>query len=382
MSPGIGGALAVFAVCGPAVAQVSVTARSTTALADRARDQFGVEFTVAGLSGITYAGMRADGRHRFLCVMDNSDKVVELAVAFAPDGAVVSASMEGGFRLSEARDFEGIAVSAVEGRVLLSEEGTPGVREYELAGGGLTGVWETPAVFLSRRANFGFESLARRGATAWTCNEEALTVDGPLSTQSNGSLVRLLRYDGGVPGAEYAYRTEPVHGIVINGSRSGVSDMVTLPGGGVLTMERSLALASPLFLTRIFEVGFEGATDVRGVAALQGAVFTPVHKRLVHSGGYTNLEGLCLGPRLAGGGYALVGVVDDADPVSVNALVAFELHGVGACAADWDGSGAIDSGDFFAFLGDFFAGDADFDANGITDSRDFFAFLGAWFGGC
>ena len=45
------------------------------------------------------------------------------------------------------------------------------------------------------------------------------------------------------------------------------------------------------------------------------------------AGGWTgqNLEGLCLGPRLAGGGWALVGVVDNGDALlSTNSVVAFE----------------------------------------------------------
>lgn len=54
----------------------------------------------------------------------------------------------------------------------------------------------------------------------------------------------------------------------------------------------------------------------------------------------------------------------------------------GACRADWDGDGGVDSDDFFAFLTSLFAGKADFDADGDTDSDDFFAFLGAYFNGC
>ena len=45
-----------------------------------------------------------------------------------------------------------------------------------------------------------------------------------------------------------------------------------LPDGRLLAVERSLAFSlSGLFQTRIYAVGFAGATDVSAVAALSGA---------------------------------------------------------------------------------------------------------------
>jgi probable HAF family extracellular repeat protein len=54
------------------------------------------------------------------------------------------------------------------------------------------------------------------------------------------------------------------------------------------------------------------------------------------------------------------------------------------CAADFDGSGAADVPDIFAFLSDWFAlaSAADFDKNGTVEVPDIFAFLSAWFAGC
>ncbi len=53
-----------------------------------------------------------------------------------------------------------------------------------------------------------------------------------------------------------------------------------------------------------------------------------------------------------------------------------------ACPCDWDGTGGVNSADFFAFLADFFDGNADFNRSGATDSGDFFDFLVCFFEGC
>jgi hypothetical protein len=108
-----------------------------------------------------------------------------------------------------------------------------------------------------------------------------------------------------------------MHGTPISGSKAGVCEMIALPDGRLLVMERSLAFSvSGLFLTRIYLVDTNSATDVSGLPGLIGQTYAPAAKTLIYSGGHANLEGLCIGPRLGPGRYALLGVVDDGDPVS------------------------------------------------------------------
>lgn len=363
-----------------------ITPRGSTTIAATATDQHGAPFAITGMSGITYMG-EADGHHRFLVVLDNSNKVIELAAAFGANGSLSSVSIARGISLTDSRDFEGIAFTGANPpTLLLSEEGAPGVREYLFDDGAFVHAWTVPPVFASRRDNFGFESLTTRGHVVWTANEEALTLDGALSTPSAGSVVRLLKFVDGSAAAQHAYVTEPIHGIAITGSRSGLSDLVLLPGGRLIALERSLALANPPFLSRIYGINLDAATDVSSYTnGLLAHDYTPAAKTLLYSGGLTNLEGLCLGPRLDNGHWVMLGVVDDADPLSNNTLVAFELAGLvepPACPADWNDSGDLSSQDFFDFLQDFFAAAADFNTDGLVDSNDFFAFLNEFFAGC
>ncbi len=197
-----------------------------------------------------------------------------------------------------------------------------------------------PPVFATQVFNRGLESLTRRadGKEMWTANEEALTADGPVSTDKAGTVVRLQRLavsgNTVTPAEEYAYLTEPIHGGIGKPICNGLSDLVELPDGTLLSLERSAVEGLPPLETRIFQIDFTGATDISHGALAKGLIgqkYTPVKKTLLFdskSEGNSigeNLEGLCQGPKLENGNWALLGVVDNGDPVSKNTLVAFEL---------------------------------------------------------
>jgi len=385
---------------------LTVSFRNAVGLPSVAIDQNGQSFTIAGLSGLTSAGPAPGGAWRFWATMDNSDTLVELSVVFNANGSISSAGVLRGLRLSTARDHEDIALTPGGLGVFVAEENTPRVHVHALGGGAALRSFDTPPVFLSRRDNFGFESLTLRTVAApgcapsrelWTANEEALTLDGPASTPSAGTVVRLLRScvptDDALPpegpGVQLAYVTAPIHGPVITGARSGLVALVALPSGRMLSLERSFAfdIGSP-FRSRIYEVDLDAGTDVSAyVDGLIGQPYTPVGKRLIYQGNQTNLEGLALGPTLAGGTRALVGIVDDGDPISVNRLVAFELAGPTEppCPADFDGNGVVNSTDVSSFVNAWFTDQAagtlvaDWTGDGIVNSTDVSEFINAYF---
>ncbi len=377
---------------------LAITFRNVVALPDTSVDQNGQSFPIAGLSGIYCSTAVNLSSNTLWAVMDNSNKIVRFSVTVAPDATVTSTTMHSGITLAEARDFEGIA-NFGGGFAFLAEEGTPAIRSYFLNTGGTGMPLETPTVYANIRPNFGFESLTHEqfGFRLWTANEEALTVDGPVSSSTAGTVVRLLRYDliGNqfTPAAQFACVTEPWHGTAISGARSGVSDLLSLPDGRMLLLERSFAFnLGGFFQTRIYELDFTGATDVSMFPGLIGQNYTPITKRLLYQGDQQNLGGLTLGPHVGNGRYSLIGIVDDGDPISVNRLVAFELSGVGGslCYVNCDRSNGIpilSANDFMCFLNRFAAGDRYANCDGSTtppvlSANDFQCFLNTFAGYC
>jgi hypothetical protein len=355
--------------------------------------------TVREMSGVTYAGSSGGGAHRFIAAEQGKGELVQFDVTFNASGGITSISNVGAIDINGTLDFEGAAYTdAARNSVFLSEENNPGIREVNLSTGLLAQPALTiPTVFTTnKRANRGFEALTRSpdATVMWTANEEALTVDGAVSTPLVGTIVRLLKLDVAgntvTSGAQYAYQVEPIHGTSTLGTpRSGLSDLVYMPDGTLLALERSVVVDTPIFLNHIFETNFAGATDVSVGAlgnGLTGQSYTDVAKQLLWSGpadaaAGQNLEGLALGPRLANGSWVLLGVVDDGfngttdtDTISNNTVVAFVA--TANSSADFDEDTDVDGNDFLRWqrnhgktVGAFHSqGDADRD--GDVDAMD------------
>lgn len=263
------------------------------------------------------------------------------SVAFGPPVALLGPD---GRALPEPRmgsDREDVAYDPIGGGVWIADEwdagdpARPSLVEYDvtgrplarlapLAGGAL-------AAFRNTRRNYGFEALARRASDGalWTANEEALTIDGPLASSGEGSVVRLLEIEAGLrPVRQVAYVTDPEGRPIttppqaVGEDRSGVSALIALDDGRLLVLERALVGAPSgmgSFRIRIYLADPADATDVSAAPwdrGLDGRTdWTPAAKTLLWEGRFglpvSNFEGMALGPRLADGSRSLLLVADN-----------------------------------------------------------------------
>jgi hypothetical protein len=161
--------------------------------------------------------------------------------------------------------------------------------------------------------NRGFESLAISpdGKTLWTATEEGLAQDSPQTGIEQGSKARILGFHiaTGYPSVEYIYEVSPVpmHPILPGlFAMNGLADMLALADRQFLMLERAYAMGSG-FSVRLFYADAREATDVSGVASINGRDLKMVRKKLVldlaelrNDDGtpvaIDNLEGISFGP--------------------------------------------------------------------------------------
>ncbi|HEV7516047.1 MAG TPA: esterase-like activity of phytase family protein [Thermoanaerobaculia bacterium] len=306
---------------------------------------------VGGLSAIA----RLEGTDTYYALVDGQAKtparVFELAFEVTaegvapPQGRTAGEVARAAIRLAgfdgETLDGEGLAITPWR-TFLVASEVEPSIREFSREGK-LLGTLPVPDLFLAGkgqrgiRGNLGFESLALSpaGTTLWTANERPLKQDLADDSKTVPGPVRLLRYtrggEGFVPGPQYVY---PVEGIAHPGpgfALIGLSDLLLLPDGSLLALERELTPIRGLRI-RLYRVSTAGATDVSGLDALAGATYRPVTKTLLYDfaqAGFTpdNLEGITWGSDLPDGDRTLVLVADDNfEPLQQTQLVALRFH--------------------------------------------------------
>lgn len=317
--------LCVVVAAGTAPAQaLTVTPVGGFALSSNGTD-------AGDLSGLTWAG-----GSQFYAVSNGTNKLYPLSVGLnATTGAITSAALSPGVILAGGADVEGVAYDPTDGRVFVSNETGSAIRKHAIATGAATGSVTVPPVYGGIRGNLGLESLSRQaGAGAlWTANEEALTSDGPRSTTAAGTLVRLQKFDAaGNPAGQFAYQTDPISadGPLISNEMSGVSDVLALPDGRLLVLERELGgSVIPDLRSRLYLVDFSGATDTASIASLSSGGFQPAGKQLLWQGDFpaTNYEGIALGPQLSNGDHVLLLISDNGNGLS-QSLYSLRLSGV------------------------------------------------------
>ncbi|MCI4666244.1 MAG: esterase-like activity of phytase family protein [Neomegalonema sp.] len=205
----------------------------------------------------------------------------------------------GGFYWAHERD--------AKGKPFVGEMGADGIntRSYTLPD------YYMPGIGVGVRVNLGFESLTvdKDGAVI-VATEQALTQDGPETTPDSGSRARVLKFDPkkGAPIAEYVYPVGPVAATPVPAKSfktNGLVEMLALPSGGFLAMERSFSVGQGN-VVKLFVTDFKGATDVLGQKTLGKGVKT-MRKRTVLTlmaggmlKGVDNLEAMTFGPKVDG----------------------------------------------------------------------------------
>jgi hypothetical protein len=112
--------------------------------------------------------------------------------------------------------------------------------------------------------------------------------------------------NGHVPFEQFGYPTEALSetGLLI-----GVAELLQLPSGQLLALERELVPGADglSFNIALFEITTGSATDISGFPDLNGATFSPVEKkRLWHDTLPANFESMALSPELADGSFSLI----------------------------------------------------------------------------
>ena len=273
------------------------------------------------LSGIAFAGGGITDTG-YDAVGDNGAAAIwQLYTSLnAATGRIRSSLVSGSISAPQlGRDSEGIALKPGRGTAWVSDEIASSISEFSLSTGQKVGAVTVPEIFRPANVqnNMGLESLTYGADRLWTANEEALRPDGPLSTTASGSWVRIQEFTGPdlTAGRQFGYLTDPISRLspFVSVERSGLVDLVALPGGELLALERELGGCLPRFRSRIYLVGFAGATDVSATPSLATGTFTPVTKTLLWQGyfGFSNFEGMTLGPRIGDGTYNLLLISDD-----------------------------------------------------------------------
>ena len=274
------------------------------------QDSFALESAeVTDLSGIAWTGGDS-----FYAVSDHLNALVPLTLKIdAATGRIASGEIGEPVPVpADARDFEGLAYVAATKTFYISAESGNAVLRF-CPGEPRAERLAVPPIFAQARKNLSLESMTWNDTAKqfWIANEEALVPDGPLADAHAGSLVRLQRFDAKFrPTAQFAWRTAPA-AFRFHGAGSGVSDLFVLPDGALIVLERGFGGGG--LQLRLWLADFQNATDTTRIPSLAGtADCIPARKILLfeRATGFTNFEGLTLGPRLADGTRSLVVIAD------------------------------------------------------------------------
>ena len=194
----------------------------------------------------------------------------------------------------------------------------------------------------------GFESLTfvPDMSVLFAAPEDTLVQDGVSAKSGNGATgkARIIAFSedeaGWQPAAEYVYEVSAREDTTSGEGANSLVDLLALDDTTLLALERewpdSPGANPPSRNIKIFEISLDGATDVIGLATLDGADATPVRKRLLLDlddiaaadngvDGILSYEALIFGPDLADGRRSLI-MLNDNDGERDNVLLVFAVN--------------------------------------------------------
>jgi len=291
------------------------------------------EASIRELSGLSWDSTAA-AAPLYFCVSDAEPVLISLHAAIDVDtGKITSVTMGEPIALTDAStDLEGIAFDAKSRSVFISNESEPGIRQHNASSGELLNRIDASShpqlgAFQGATQNKAWESLAMSpdGRTIWTANEDSLPSD-PAGT------IRLQRFDAALqPTGQWAYEMSPVPEHWTSKFALGVPDLLVLPGGALVVMERGFGSIRGGVEARIqlFQIDFRDATNLAGGSLDEAA---RVGKSLLWESSFndfnSNFEGLTLGPTLNNGDRSLLLVADNGGLSRRHSLFTLRLKAV------------------------------------------------------
>lgn len=271
-----------------------------------------LDYDAAGFNGVTINSQTYMQRPDGTTFPSNARTVDPEGIRVAPNGNLYWSS-EGNWNANAASRFQPFVREMTTSGVFVREFATPAL--YNYVDNATTG----------GRNNKLFEALTvTPNGTIYTANEDALVQDGPLTSISNGSVVRLTALDpvSGAAGAQYAYELPPIPVDAVPGAPfgpdNGLPELLAISDTQFIAIERAFAfgVGNTIRLT-LAEITAD-TTDVSSFASLTGADYTPMRRTLllempITFDGITldNIEGVSWGKTLANGNRTLVLVADN-----------------------------------------------------------------------
>lgn len=275
-----------------------------------------------------YSGLTWMGGDQYLMVSDKGaeDGIFFLSVQLdSLKGKLLEVRVDSFVTVGTAKgDVEGIAYLPETNTVLLSREADQRVVEYRLDGKPTGRELAVSAWQKKFRRNYGFEALTYQQATRliWTATESTLPADGDAATAANGVRNRIRLQSFGedfLPRNSYAYEMDAPS--VSQSARiyvMGVSELVALPDGSLLVLEREVFIPKKKLgafcqckLYQVFPAQGEAITNDSPLTAqspfLSKSLVCQWKTRLnlLHQD-FANYEGACLGSVLSDGSLLLL----------------------------------------------------------------------------